>query len=418
MRRGVRKVVRQRQKKAATPAAPRKKDLSAERAALIETVREWGYFDSVFKNQRPLLAGRRLLDIGMGGGPLSVAAIELAGCASYVGVDPHVGTATVRNPRADKDPSQPRYCAFPYSPAEIMRLYPNIHLYSGVLEEVTDKVRRHKVDMAYMASVTEHIQHLPEVFETIWSVLEPDGLIWLSHHGYHSWTGHHRYPRTVADWRRDDPEQNAVVDWKHLDPDHPSYRDPNFNRVRLQDFRRLIEKYFDVLSWRYTFNAAERLTPELREKHKKYTLEELLGRTATILARRRSEPLPDDLTGIPFFHPPEDYLADADHSRDDLTQYELAGSVFFASPKLLGAHTTNNGGAAKLFARLSAGDTLRISRGLRTLELRVDEVNLPEQGSPSIAVAEALDDKSFKECRTDWALDAVRFADAQIWTLL
>jgi len=392
-----------------------------DRAALIETVKEWGYFDSVFRDQSPLLEGRRLLDIGMGGGPLSIAAIELAGCAEYVGVDPMIGRATVRNPRADTDPTQPTYCPFPYSPADIMRLYPNIHLYSGLLEEVKEKVRGHRVDMAYMASVTEHLQQLPTVFETIWECLEPGGHIWFTHHGYHSWTGHHRYPRIVKDWNREDPEHNAVTDWKHLEPDHPSYLDSNFNRVRLADFQALVEKYFDIVSWRYWFDAAERLTPEIRQRYKKYTLEELLGRTATVVARRRDRPLDTDLSKIPFFQPAETYLQDIDHSGDSLEKYALCGSIFFASPNRICSHSDNDMAAAKVFALLKPNDRIRLAKGLIVSEFTADQIVLPEGGTPSVFVREPISETVFNTSRTDWALIAIqkrRGGHAEEWEVL
>ena len=385
-------------------AAP---SIAADRAALIAVVKEWGYFDSVFKTQRSLLQGRRLLDIGMGGGPLSVSAIETAGCASYVGVDPKVGTNSVKDPRADKDRSLPAYHAFPYTPADITRIYPQIKLYADILENVKQKVRQHKVDMGYMASVTEHLEHLPEVFKTIWETLEPGAGLWFTHHGYHSWTGHHKYPRTVETWDRNSAEQNAVTDWKHLETGHPCYSDTNFNRVRLADLRKLVDKYFHVVEWRYTFNAADRLTPEIRQRHKKYTLEELLGRTVTVLATRRDTPLDTDLSNIPFHHPPETYLAEADHARDALQRDALYGCAFFAEPNVIGSHSDNKFGAAKVFAMMQPGDRIRLRKNFKVLEFTAAKVNLPAKGNPSVELTESIDATLFKTSHADWIIDAV-----------
>ena len=378
----------------------------AERARLIQTVRDWGYFDSVFANKRPLLEGRRLLDVGMGGGPFSIPAIETAGCASYVGVDPKVGTSSVLDLRSETDKSVPPYHAFPHSPQEIMRIYPNIRLFGDVLENVKDEVRSFGADMAYMSSVTEHLEHLPEVFETIWDSLEPGSRLWFNHHGYHSWTGHHAHPRDVRQWDRANPAHNRVVDWQHLDPAHPSYKDANFNRVRLADLRRLVDKYFHVLEWRYSFDAQERLTPEIRARYRKYTLEELLGRTVNVLAVRRDVKLDTDLSDTPFHHPPESYLADIDHSGDSLEGKYIYGSVFFAAGNRIAAHSTNNHAARLLFARLSVGDRLRLRKYFMVHEFTVSAVQPVGDGDFLVSFVESLPDDILASDRTEWSVDA------------
>jgi hypothetical protein len=123
----------------------------------VQTARDWGYFGGAIKSRRDLWQGRRILDIGMGGGPHSISFIE-GGAASYVGVDPLVGTDHVRDFRNLKDPSLPAYHAFPYSARDIMRIYPNIHLYTGLLEDVAAQIKANKVDIAMMAAVTEHLE--------------------------------------------------------------------------------------------------------------------------------------------------------------------------------------------------------------------------------------------------------------------
>lgn len=390
-----------------TIAVPSRSE-NSERVALVEAVKSWGYFETVMKHQRDLLAGRHLLDVGMGGGPLSVVAIEIAGCASYVGVDPAVGTDRVLDPRSQKDRSIPAYHAFPYGPDEIMRLYPDIRLYSNFLENVKEEVRAHRVDMAYMASVTEHLEHLPEVFGTIWECLEPKGRLWLTHHGYHSWTGHHKYPRTVADWDRNDPQHNKVVDWQHLEPTHACYADPNLNRVRMADFRRVVEKYFEIVQWRLTIDAKERLTPEIRQRYSMYSIEELLGRTVTVLAIRRDRPLDTNFSGIQFHHPPEDYRSDVSYIEDDISKHLRLGSVYFARPNLLASHSTNNYAAAQILSELAPGDRLRLVKYFSTIQCTVAEVRNPGGNHVSIAFREPQPDSVFDNNARDWWLSAVR----------
>jgi SAM-dependent methyltransferase len=393
---------------AATTNAKAAGPLARERDALVAETRAWGYFDGSYRDLRPSMEGRRLLDIGMGGGPFSVAAIEVAGCASYVGVDPLVGTESVRDVRSDRDPKFPQYHAFPYSPADIMRLYPNVRLYADVLENVKAQVRAHKVDMAYMSSVTEHLQHLPEVFETIWETLEPGSRFWFSHHGYHSWTGHHEPPREIADLDPADPKHLAVIDWKHLETNHPRYSDVNLNRVRLADFRVLVEKYFDIHEWRLNLDAAGRLTPELRDRHRKYTLRELLGRSVTCLAIRRDRPLSTDVSAIPFHHPPESYLADADHRGDTIEDQSLQGLVYFASPTRLCSHSTNDFAARRVFALLSPGDRIRVRKQFIVHESDIAEFQAPRGHEPSIYLNTALPEEIFRTAAQEWTIDAIK----------
>ncbi len=202
-----------------------------EREALVETVRAWGYFSGSIKSRKDLWRGRRMLDVGMGAGPHSISFVE-GGAASYIGVDPLVGSSHVRDFRSLKDPSIPAYHPFPFSIADITRLYPNVHLYPGLLEDVLSEVKAHKVDIVIMAAVTEHLRHPDKVIQGIWEILQPGGYLWISHCNYYSWTGHHRPPRSVRQWDPQNPDHNEHVDWKHLERTHRAYVNTNFNRIR------------------------------------------------------------------------------------------------------------------------------------------------------------------------------------------
>src|SRR5262249_33988793 len=158
-----------------------------------------------------------------------------------------------------------------------------------------------------------------------------DGLLWISHCNYYSWTGHHYPPRSVAAWDRSDPTENEHVDWKHLEPTHRAYTNPNFNRIRLEDLRAVIAKYFEIIEWKIAVEGLPRLTPELRKKWRKYSLAELLGQNIYITGKRRDVPLDTDLKDRQLFHPDERYLDDKDYSHEDLTPYYLSHSVFFSS---------------------------------------------------------------------------------------
>jgi SAM-dependent methyltransferase len=375
------------------------------RAELVQAAREWGYFAGAIKSRRDLWHGRRILDVGMGAGPHSISFIE-GGCAAYVGVDPLIGSEHVRDFRNLKDPSIPAYHAFPFSSDEIMNIMPDVHLYAGLLEDVAEQVTAHQVDIAMLAAVTEHLTDPEAVFRSIWQLLAPDGLLWLSHCNYYSWTGHHAPPRSVAGWDRTNPAHNAVVDWQHLEPESPHYRNPNFNRMRLGDFRELIENYFDIIEWNVSVEALERLTPELREKYRKYTLEELLGQNIYVTARRRATPAGKDFSDRVFHHPPEDYQWTKDYRAQPLRRFEVMNSVFLQPGNMVCSHSTNNFAGAKVLARMAVGDRIVLRKFVNTLDLTVAEVIVMPSGERRVRVVEQVPDSVLQGNYDQWSIIA------------
>jgi hypothetical protein len=345
-----------------------------ERRELVEAARAWGYFRGAIKARRDLWLGKRILDVGMGGGPHAVAFMEL-GARGYVGVDPHVGSDRVRDFRSREDPSIPEYHAFPYSAAEIMRLYPGVHLYSGLVEELTPALAAHRVDVAILGAVSEHLRDPIAVFRAVFERLDAGGLLWFVHCPYTSWTGHHAQPRRIERWDRSDPTQNAVVDWQHLDPAHPLYGDPTLNRIRTGDLRDLVEKYFEIIEWRESIYALDRLTPEIRERWRKYTLSELLTRNLYVTACRRREPLATDLSGRQLYQPDEGYLASADHRGEDLEPYRHLHSVYFGRDGALRSHSDNDHAGRRVFAGLRPGDRIRLRKAHAQLWLTVRDAD-------------------------------------------
>lgn len=376
---------------------------SAEQEAAIAAARDWGYFNGAIKTRRDLWAGKRILDIGMGAGPHALSFIH-AGAKGYVGVDPHVGTDHVRDFRSQKDPSFPGYHAFPFGTAEIMRLFPTVQLYSGLLESVADQVKAHKVDIAMMAAVTEHLHRPHDVVRAIWEILEPGGHLWISHCNYYSWTGHHRLPRSVKTWDRSSAEQAKHVDWQHLEATHADYANSNFNRVRLEDLKAVVDTYFEIVEWKVSVEAFDRLTPELRRKWKKYTLAELLGQNIYITGRRRDVPLTRSLPLDQLYHPKETYLADADHSGDDPAPYGLANSVFFSKLGEMCSHTDNALAGLRVFARLKPGDKVNVQKFKTQLTFTVAEVLHPKGSDPRLKLVEVVPETILNGNHDQWSM--------------
>ena len=159
---------------------------------LISNCKNWGYFyEGGIHDRKDLFKDKNVLDVGMGQGPHSVFYIE-NGAKSYTGVDPDMdlnGNGTVRN-HTHNDLRE----KFPFSPNDIMQLYPNIKLHNCLLEELNDDLLE-KYDLIIMTMVTEHLQDSPTVIKQCHKFLQKNGIIWSSHANYYFWDGHHELPR-------------------------------------------------------------------------------------------------------------------------------------------------------------------------------------------------------------------------------
>jgi len=393
-------------KKTANTKIVSKKDLEEKQNEAIEIARDWGYFSGSLKQRSDLWKGLRILDVGMGGGPHSLAYISL-GAAAYYGIDPLAGTDHVRDFRSNKDPNIPAYHPFPISTEEMMELFPQISIYSDILENVSEEIISKKPQIAILSAVTEHLQDLHSVFYSIWEVLDKGGLLHLTHCNYYSWTGHHENPRTPAGLDKTNEAQNKVIDWKHLEPGHHRYNDVNLNRVRLDDFRRLLEKYFEIIQWKETIIALERLTDEIRKRHKKYTLSELLSNVVHVTCIRRDAPLEDDISNLQFHHPEDDYRSDEDFSEQDINDFEFRNSVMFSSMGDLASHSDNNHAGTRLFKTLKIGDRLRLRKGLEFLEVEFAGLDDSFGEHPRAKIVDEIPTKILKENYNLWTIEEV-----------
>ena len=177
----------------------------------------------------------------MGQGPHSVFYIE-NGAKSYTGVVPDMdlnGNGTVRN-HTHNDLRE----KFPFSPNNIMQLYPNIKLHNCLLEELNDDEQLEKYDLIIMTMVTEHLQDNPTVIKQCHKFLQKNGIIWSSHANYYFWDGHHEIPRYSQ--FNSSNNNDKFTNWKHLYPDSPVYYQRNLNRIKLKDLNNIFEKYFEV----------------------------------------------------------------------------------------------------------------------------------------------------------------------------
>ena len=213
--------------------------------SLIKYCKDWGYFYKGGIHDRiDLFKNKNILDVGMGQGPHSVFYI-MNGAKTYTGVDPDMnldGNNTVRNHTHNSLREK-----FPFSPNKIMSMFNNIYLYPCILEELNDS-HLEKYDLIIMTMVTEHLNNIPSVIESCYKFLKSDGMIWSSHANYYFWNGHHELPRTITEYNSNNLEHNKYINWKHLYPNNPVYYQSNLNRIKINDLKKILEKYF-LIEW-------------------------------------------------------------------------------------------------------------------------------------------------------------------------
>lgn len=147
-------------------------------------------------------------------------------------------------------------------------------------------------DAAFMVSTSEHFDDPHGCFAAIASLLTPGGLMFVNHHNYYSWNGHHRLPWRVQDIDPDDPLHHANFDWAHLrsfvrNPDSPNF----LNYIRMHELIEIIAEFFVIegkMTVRFGADTGEgRLTQAILDEFPQYYKEELETLELHLLARKR-----------------------------------------------------------------------------------------------------------------------------------
>jgi len=377
--------------------------LTHKQKEIIKVAREWGYFKGSIIGLSALYKNKRVLDVGMGGGPYSVVLIAL-GAESYCGVDPLVGSEHVKDNSANKENGRPNYHAFPYSADEIMKIFPQIKLYSGFFEDFEKEVLTFSPQVAILSAVTEHLTDTKTVFESIWGVLDKNGILFYSHSNYYSWIGHHEQPRNPAQLNLDSKEHMKVIDWQHLEVRHHRYKDVNLNRMRMTDLRIVTENFFEIEDWKEIPVAIDKMTTAIRKKYSHITLSELFTATLYVVAIKREVALGYDLSNLQLHHPSEEYLKKGDYGDEKIAPYLFFNGVYFTpNLKYIASHSDNDNGGLKLFKKLEKGDKIAIKKGLQKLFLTIDEIL-----SNKIKIVEKITAEEVEESgRRDWSIRSV-----------
>ena len=372
--------------------------LNSKQKEIIENCNAWGYKGGDIIHRMPgHWEGKNVLDIGMGGGPHCVP-FATKGAKRYIGVDPLVGSDHVANF------STGNYGVFPHTPEEIMSAFPNITLLSGYLEDFSEEVSEMDVDFVMLSVVTEHLMDPLSVFKAAFESSKPGSMIWVSHANFYSWTGHHQNPRRVEDWDKNNPEHNEYTNWKHLDPQHKIWKNEGYNRIRLDDLRDIIDKYFEIEDWHVQVMARKNLTKEIRMKWKKFTLEELLGNMIYIRGVRREKPLKTNFEDREFFLPSESYRDDEDYSEEEEWPLELSNLMFFVDSKQLASHDYNDLSGRSIIRSLEPGDILQVSKFPYCYELVVKKVNDNPGGNPTAEFEDGISEKAMEYGTQEWRI--------------
>jgi SAM-dependent methyltransferase len=266
-----------------------REDLSQKRKALVlstlrlvEATGSASYPDSISASLE--ITGKRLLEVGSHYCWYAPFFLK-AGCLSYHGTDlefdrghrqisgPH-GAAESPMTFADFIDS---FCALTMTDCDIRDLPP----------------AQDGFDAAFMTSTSEHFDDPHGCFAAIASLLTPDGRIFVNHHNYYSWNGHHRAPWRVQDIDPNSPVHRSNSDWAHLrnrvrNPDSPNY----LNYIRMHELIDIMSEFFiieDKRTVRFGPDTGEgRLTLSILDEFPRYYREELETLELHLRARRRT----------------------------------------------------------------------------------------------------------------------------------
>lgn len=220
------------------------------------------------------IQGRDVLEVGCGSG-LHAIGYLIVGVKGYLGIEPamDLGQISAKNQRTRRQESVGT------TPRHMARRFRRIRFLPEGIEEVE---LDQDFDVVIFHNVTEHLMNIDEAFQKVSERLRPGGLVIFNHHNFYCWNGHHQPPKFVEDIDPGSPEQKKYLDWNHLqmDPDKEAfYLRTQINRIRLDDLRTRIEKYFRVETWDEREidgrRGAGRLSGEIRAQYPQFTVREL-----------------------------------------------------------------------------------------------------------------------------------------------
>lgn len=229
--------------------------------------------------------GKDVLDVGCGTG-LHALGYVVAGVNSYTGLDPKINLVS----DIGKNLRNRQWEHFGWTPLDIMRKVPHVRFIPGTFETIAPEVT---FDIVVLHNVTEHLHNLEDVFKGIVKRLRPDGRILYNHHNFFCWNGHHKMPKSLTDIDLENPTHRKYIDWGHVAfaESHTDELSKKLNKIRMDDLRRLTEKYYSVEIWREIPSNPEqgclRFTNEILEKYPEYEKREFMIQNVFCVARSK-----------------------------------------------------------------------------------------------------------------------------------
>jgi SAM-dependent methyltransferase len=166
-----------------------------------------------------------------------------------------------------------------------------------ILGDVRDlPVTKPPFDAAFMISTSEHFDDPRASFFSLARQLAPNSEIFINHHNYYGWNGHHRAPWTIDQIDDRNSEHLKVVDWRHVVEFVQNIDTPNFlNYLRPHKLLEIVEEFFEIEEKNAILyepsTGAGRLTSEILTQLPRYYREELETISLLIKAKRRSQML-------------------------------------------------------------------------------------------------------------------------------
>ncbi|MBF0495593.1 MAG: class I SAM-dependent methyltransferase [Deltaproteobacteria bacterium] len=248
---------------------------------VIEKIIELGYLKSVveFVANNLSLDNSRLLDVGCGAcwfAPFFLA----RGVSQYHGIDEYLDltTQTIFDRRKWLSQRKTSCGDLPMSLGDFLSCFPDIQTTrTQICNFNPDGI---KFDRVIMLTVSEHLDRPQEALAHVAGLLSPNGRIFLTHHNYYAWTGHHYPPQTVQQYDPVDPTMTELADWNHVfNVALVDKKMEQINCIRIHELMDILSSHFDIETVAKVSLAPEtglnRMTPEIRKKLAAYYDEEL-----------------------------------------------------------------------------------------------------------------------------------------------
>lgn len=273
-----------------------KKDVTAEQAALVkETLRlvlECGQFTADDVDDHIGLRGKRILEVGCG--HCWYAPFFLGrGAISYTGIDPFRDFEDHRIYNYNQFSAQnwqDAYKRAEMSLREFIGSFENIYLYNEDI--LTTILPESSFDGIFLLSVSEHFKRPKEAFKKISDLLVPGGKLFIAHHNYYSWAGHHQAPKFVSEYDPGDEKMRFVADWNHLlsfIPNDGSDMD-YLNFIRIHELIEIVQSMFHIEQCLFDESKEEtgrsRLTDDIIRHFPQYSKKDLLTDMVHILCTK------------------------------------------------------------------------------------------------------------------------------------